>query len=190
MSFDAAQISFLEERRESVEVVMTVDFQFRDATLYLSNSVVERTIGGQVYTGLGGVLEASPVERSDGFQAKAVTYKIRAQLGDLALAIDTDKAQYKNRDCIRKIQMYADGVAVGSPVTVHHGFMDAAEWRASHDEEFAEITVRDRFSKRIASPRFYTDTGQRAVYADDDAFQYMASFARGVNLSGWLTPEK
>ncbi len=190
MSFDAAQIALLEERREAVEAVMTVDFQFRDGTQYISNSVTPRTIGGQVYTGLGGVLEASPVERSDGFQARAVTYKIRAELGDLALAIDVDKDQYKDRNCIRRIQMFADGVAVGSPITVHHGFMDAAEWRVSADEEYAEITVRDRFAKRIASPRFYTDADQRARYADDDAFQYMASFARGVNLSGWLNPEK
>lgn len=190
MSFDAAQISLLEERREAVEAVMTVDFMFRDSSVYVSDSVTPRTIGGRVYDGLGGVLEASGVERSNGFEAKAVTYKLYAELGDLALAIDTDKDQYKDRDCIRRIQMYADGVAVGDPIVVHRGFMNSAEWKVSADEEYAEITVRDRFAKRISSPRFYTDADQRSRYSADEAFQYMASFARGVNLAGWLNPEK
>lgn len=190
MSFSAAQIALLEERREAVEAVLTVDFAFRDGTVYVSDSVTPRTIGGQVYDGLGGVLDASGVERSNGFEAKSVTYKLRAELGDLPLAVDTDKDQYKGRECVRRIQMFADGATVGSPIVVHHGFMDSAEWKVSAEDEYVEVVVRDRFSKRIASPRFYTDTDQRSRYSDDEAFQYMASFARGVNLAGWLTPEK
>lgn len=190
MSFDAAQIALLEERREAVEAVMTVDFAFRDMNLYVSDSVTPRTIGGRTYNGLGGVLDASGVERSNGFEAKSVTYKLHAELGGLALAIDTDKDQYKGRDCVRRIQMYADGVTVGGPIVVHKGFMDSVEWKAGADEEYVEVVVRDRFAKRIASPRYYTDADQRSRYSSDEAFQYMASFARGVNLSGWLTPEE
>ena len=186
MSFDAAQISFLEDNKESISVITTLDMFFRDETFTVSDSLVPRTIGGTLYQNLGGVLSASAIQRQGGFQSSEVTYKLHAEVGPLALAIDTDSAQYKNRDCIRRVQLYAAGVEVGSPITLHTGFMDSARWRVSGSEEFAEIVVRGRFSKRIASPRYYTDADQRSRYANDKAFQYMASFKRGVNLAGWL----
>ena len=186
MSFTAEQIEILEANRESVQVITTLDLHFRDETYTVSDSLVPRTIGGTVYQNLGGILSASAIQRQGGFQASEVVYKLHASLGPLALAIDTDRDQYKNRDCIRRVQLYAAGQAVGDPITLHSGFMDAANWAVSSDQEYAEITVRGRFSKRIASPRYYTDADQRSRYPADEAFQYMPTFARGVNLSGWL----
>ncbi len=186
MSLSAAHIAFLQENRETIEKVTTVDFMFRDEAYYVSSSVTPRTIGGRSYQGLGGVLSATGITREGGFKASAVTYRLHATTGPLTLAIDTDKAQYKNLPCIRRVQYYAAGVPVGDPIVKHNGFMNSAKWRVSNSEDYAEIVVRDRRSRKIAPPRFYTDTGQRARHADDAAFQYMATISRGGNLSGWL----
>lgn len=186
MSFTAAQIAHLEQNHNTFEAVTLLELQFRDETVRVSDSPVPLTIGGNVYQGLEGVLSASGVSREGGFKASAVTYKLHSLTGPLVAAVDTDRAQYLDREAIRSVQLYADGIAVGDPIVIHRGFMNSARWRKSHNEDFVEVTVRDLFSGRLASPDYYTDAHQRSLYPDDKAFQYVASFEKQTNLSGWL----
>ena len=190
MSFTTAQIAHLTLNHNSFEAVTLLEMQFRDETLYLSDSVTPRTIGGNTYDPTagenGGVLSATGIERKGGFQASAVMYKLHALSGPLNNAVDNDREQYRDRTCIRSVQLYADGTAVGDPIVLHKGAIDSAKFRKSYHDDYVEITVRDLFADRLNKPEFYTDADQQTRFPGDKAFQYVASFLKTSTLTGWL----
>jgi hypothetical protein len=186
MSFSVAQVEHLERNHNSFEAVTLLEMQFRDGTFYASDSVTPRIIGGNTYQGVEGVLSATGIERKGGFQASSVTYRLHALTGPLAAAVDSDRAQYRDRTCVRSVQLYADGVAVGDPIVLHKGKMDSAKFRKSGSEDYVEVVVRDLFSDRLNKPEYYTDADQQGRFSGDKAFQYVASFVKQTTLTGWL----
>lgn len=102
-----------------------LDFAAPIGTLRYTTLPVDRTIGGQVYSGVGGNVSISPVRESEDASAEKVTVSI-AIVDEAMLAAALGPAdRYRNRQIRLYLQIF-DGafVAMGSPVLRWQGYMD------------------------------------------------------------------
>lgn len=152
----------------TVQPFYAVELLFDTAPLRIWTGYGERVIGGQTYTGAGGLLSIGGLEESGDLSAKGVTLTlsgISSSIVSLAL-----NEPYQGRSC----RILFGVVNVNDSVELFSGLMDVMTIEDSGETSTITLTVE---SKLVALERpvvrRYTHESQQALYPGDTFFSFV-----------------
>lgn len=155
-----------------VDLFYAVEMVFDSGTIRLWTGIGNRTIGGQVYTGTGSLLNIEGLDEASDMGAKSATITLSgvdSSLVSLAL-----QEPYQGRAC----RIYLGITTTTDVATCFSGAMDVMTIQDSGETSTIAITVESRMARLDRPIVFrYTSESQKDRYAGDTFFDWVAKLA-------------
>lgn len=196
MSFTPEQVAHLEANREFVEYRRLFELVLLGETFRLAESEIEVTSAGHVWQPGLQLIESSPIERSDAFDAVPVEYVVAGLSADptddavdafdeMVIQILTNPTSWQGGTVHQWLQMMVDGVAVGPAISMHRGWIRDVRPVESAGTAHFRVQVESIFARRNRTPLGeYTDRDQQRRHPGDLGCEFTPSLEDKV-VEGW-----
>ena len=187
MSFTAAQVNLLDANAELVELRRLFRVEFPAATYRLAEGNVPlTTIDGQVWQPARDLISVSAIEPGEPLEAVPARYRVSPLIPELLSAALHEPAQWYGAPIQQLVQLLADGVPVGPPISLHRGWLADVLRDEDHETEYLDLRAESIFAKRNYTPLGeYTDRDQKRRAPGDRGCEIAPSL-KGKIIKGWL----
>ena len=196
MSFTVAQVDLLDANREHVEYRRLFELTLLGQTFRLAESEYDVTAGGHVWQAGVQMIEASPVERGEAFQATPAEYVVAglpvnptdealAAFENMARAVMTDPDAWFGGTVHQFLQLLVQGQAVGPAISMHKGWIRDVVPAESAETARFRIRVESIFERRNRTPLGeYTDRDQQRRSPGDKGCEFAPTLTHKT-VTGW-----
>lgn len=173
-------------------LVYLAELDFKVQTIRFNSSAENLTIGGNVYTGLGNMVEWPSMKESEDSSPNKLTFRFSLVNQALLAATIGDATQYRHRKVRVYLQMMTPSFhQKGQPILRWRGYMDKVSTEKSkNDTGFAGVIKLDCTKPGLTRVRNYeglklTHEQHRLRYPNDRGLEYMQELVQ--TPQPWLT---
>lgn len=186
MPFTPEQVALLDRNAQVVEARRLFRVEFRSATYRLAEGNVPLTVGGEIWQPARDWISAASIQSGGPLEAVPAHYRVSTLIPALVSAALHDRAEWYGAPVQQLLQLLADGVPVGPPVSLHRGWLADVARDEDHASEFLNLRAESILAKRNWTPLGeYTDRDQQRRHPGDRGCEFAPSLV-GKIIKGWL----